>query len=212
MTQIQNHTMMLFQAPTVAAASVISSLLLSLDHPRVPVVDVIKVYGSLATPECYGSKAPAGSSCQVSIQKLEEELGLLSSSSISQQDFVSALDNLDFQWPLKPYGLNDDSLRKTATMNKGAETRVYMEELERRGLYDRRNPTGPLPTSLRPKLNKVIQSEPLEASVSQRVFEALGGDSTKTLTKQALENRVGETMDYYSFIDLIGKQAIEWPN
>lgn len=204
--------MMLFQAPAVAATA-ISSLLLSLDQPRVPVIDVIKVYGSLATPECYGSKAPPGSSCQVSIQKLEEELGLLSSSSsITQQDFVAALDNLDFQWPLKPYGLNDDSLRKTATMNKGAETRVYMEELERRGLYDRRNPTGPLPTSLRPKLNKVIQSETLDASVSQSVFEALGGGSTKTLTKQALENRVGETMDYYSFIDLIGKQAIEWPN
>ena len=34
-----------------------------------------------------------------------------------------------------------------------------------RGLYDRRNPAGPLPTSLRPALDALIDAEPLDAAV-----------------------------------------------
>ena len=42
-------------------------------------------------------------------------------------------------------------------VNKGAETRLYMEQLEAAGLYDPRNPMGPLPTSLRPASNPRLQ-------------------------------------------------------
>jgi hypothetical protein len=183
--------------------------------PPVPVVEIVKVYGSLATSECYGSKAPLGSSCQLPLAALEKELGMDKSSSISQDNFDTSLQRLDFQWPLKPYGIDgSERLKKTAVMNKGAETRVYMEELEARRFYDRRNPTGPLPTSLRPQLNKALKAEGIHARVSKLVFSALGGNSMGILTKDALESKFGDAadIDFYGFLDLIGKDQISWPN
>ena len=122
-------------------------------NPPLPVVEVVKVYGRLAGPTCYGMTAPPASSCQIQRQDLLQKLNLLDDdgnaetarSIQSRKEWGITLEQLDFQWPLKPYGV-DKSLSKTAVMNKGAETRVFMDELEARGLYDRRNPTGPLPT------------------------------------------------------------------
>ena len=44
-------------------------------------------------------------------------------------------------------------------VNKGAETRLYMEQLEAAGCTTlaTRNPMGPLPTSLRPASNPRLQ-------------------------------------------------------
>jgi hypothetical protein len=192
--------------------------------PPVPVLEIVKVYGTLAGSDCYGSQAPSGSSCQLPLAALEKSLRLSKPldtdtpgsfrESITQDEFDSSLQNLNFQWPLKPYGLNNEaSLKKTTVMNKGAETRVYMDELESRGLYDRRNPTGPLPTSLRPKLNRALQAEGIDPGVSRLAFESFGG-SKGVLTKHSLEAVFGDTdmIDYYGFLELIGKDQISWPN
>jgi hypothetical protein len=74
-------------------------------HRPIPVLQIIQVYGKLAASECYGSKAPAGSSCQILLDKLENNLGITSATttSISRQDFDEALQRLEFRWPLKPY-------------------------------------------------------------------------------------------------------------
>jgi hypothetical protein len=87
-----------------------------------------------------------------------------------------------------------------------------MQELERRGLYDPHNPTGPLPTSLRPKLNQVFQQQD-SGMARQAAFEALGGRDDGILTKEALEQKFHgcDAMDYYQFLDLIGKENIVWP-
>eukprot|EP00978_Attheya_sp_CCMP212_P028752 scaffold100242_cov31-Attheya_sp.AAC.1 len=69
------------------------------------------------------------------------------------------------------------SVPQTAIVNKGAETRVYMEELERRGMYDPRNPTGPLPTSLRPKLNQALNQEKMDPQAASLIFRALSSSS-----------------------------------
>ena len=182
----------------------------------VPVLEVIKVYGRLAGPECYGKTAPIGSSCQVTEKDVMRTFQLddVNDSSLTEEDFRERLSKADFQWPLKPYGI-DKSLTKTATMNKGAETRVYMDLLEERGLYDRRNPTGPLPSSLRPTLNKQLQQEGIDSATTHRVFEAMGGKNgqlqSKLLRKSLLETPTGDDLDYYGFLDLIGKETVIWP-
>jgi hypothetical protein len=96
-------------------------------------------------------------------------------------------------------------------MNKGAETRVFMDQLEERGLYDKRNPTGPLPTSLRPQLNRVLQEEGIvDPRTSDRVFQTLGGKDGK-LAAEAVEQMFENRMDFYGFLDLLGKDSITWP-
>lgn len=212
----------------IAAFGVPWGIILALSSPEVtppvPVLEIIKAYGTLASSDCFGSKAPPGASCQLPLATLEKELGLAMSEDttihdsaqegITFDEFNASLQNLNFQWPLKPYGINNgESLKKTTIMNKGAETRVYMDELEERGLYDRRNPTGPLPTSLRPQLNKVLKAEGIDPRVSKLIFQALGGGKS-LLTKQTLESVYGDadTMDYYGFLNLIGKEQVSWPN
>jgi len=97
-------------------------------------------------------------------------------------------------------------------MNKGAETATYMSELERRGLYDRRNPAGPLPTSLRPKLNELLKREGIDDVASERTFRALSGGRGE-MTAETVEEAYGgkDALDYYSFVELIGKENVEWP-
>jgi len=120
-------------------------------------------------------------------------------------------------------------LSKTAVVNKGAETAIYMDELERRGLYDRRNPTGPLPTNLRPEMNKVLEKEGLGEDTVDVVFDALvgaGGDAggssagaatsaggESLLTREGLERVFGErdVIDYYGFLELVPNNRINWP-
>jgi hypothetical protein len=175
----------------------------------IPVLEVIKVYGKLAGPECYGKNSPPASSCEVTLKDLEKTFELGSKGAFTEQEFLDLLNRAEFQWPLKPYGI-DKSLAKTATMNKGAETKVYMDLLEERGLYDRRNPAGPLPTSLRPRLNSQLQKEGVNEDVAHKVYELMGGRNDKLQAEQIAEN-FGGGMDYYIFLELIGKESVVWP-
>lgn len=179
----------------------------------VPVLEVIKVYGKIAGPECYGKVAPEGSSCQITVKDVEWVFHLdkkAETSTMTLEEFQIELDKADFQWPLKPYGI-EKSLSKTATMNKGAETRVFMEQLEGRGLYDKRNPTGPLPTSLRPQLNSILQHEGTDPRTVERLFGALGGSGGELKLAKLREKFSSKAIDYYDFIELIGKETISWP-
>ena len=178
----------------------------------VPVLEVIKVYGSLASSECFGATAPSGSSCQLPLDHLQTKL-FQDTVSLSREDFARIIvTQSHFQWPLKPYGI-DKSLSKTAIMNKGAETKIFMDELEARGLYDRRNPTGPLPTSLRPKLNQQLEQEGINPAVVDRVFLMFNGGKPGELTYERLRETFQgkEALDYYSFVELFGKESISWP-
>jgi hypothetical protein len=183
-----------------------------LDAPRaqpLPVLEIVKVYGKLAGTECYGKSAPIDSSCEATLRDIEAKFQLEETKSLTRESFREQLNIIDFQWPLKPYGV-DKSLSKTATMNKGAETRVYMEELESRGLYDRRNPTGPLPTSLRPQLNAALQREGISARTADIIFDALGGTNGR-LEAEQISVIFSHNLDYYGFLDLLGKDSVIWP-
>lgn len=190
----------------------------------IPVLEVLKVYGKLAGPDCYGKKAPQGSSCQIRLQDLEQTFLSLDTNEsngattankrtiVSREEFESKLERIEFQWPLKPYGINEKTLTKTSVMNKGAETRVFMEELESRALYDSRNPTGPLPTSLRPVLNRHLQSEGiLDARAIDLAYEALFGGSGDDNGRGLLMGEETKFIDYYDFLKLIGPNSISWP-
>jgi hypothetical protein len=143
------------------------------------------------------------------LRYIEAKFQLEETKSLTRESFREQLNIIDFQWPLKPYGV-DKSLSKTATMNKGAETRVYMEELESRGLYDRRNPTGPLPTSLRPQLNAALQREGISARTADIIFDALGGTNGR-LEAEQISVIFSHNLDYYGFLDLLGKDSVIWP-
>lgn len=192
--------------------------------PPVAVLDLIRVYGRLAGDECFGRRVPkaSGASCQLTLDQSTRALGLDISGyegGLSEEQFISRLRGLAFEWPLKPWGAaGSASNEKTATMNKSAETAVFMAELERRRLYDRRNPTGPLPTSLRPVLNAQIGEEDVDPLAVRACFRALRGDGDGRLTAERLAQTFrkasgGEdVLDYYSFLELV-KQAtrVFWP-
>jgi hypothetical protein len=178
-------------------------------QPPLPVLEIVKVYGKLAGTECYGKSAPRDSSCEAILRDIEVKFQLDETKSLTREEFREKLNSIDFQWPLKPFGV-DKSLSKTATMNKGAETRVYMEELERRGFYDRRNPTGPLPTSLRPQLNAALQREGVKPRTTDIIFDALGGTNGRLEAGQ-ISAIFKHNLDYYGFLDLIGKDSVIWP-
>eukprot|EP00541_Cyclophora_tenuis_P009417 CAMPEP_0116571178 /NCGR_PEP_ID=MMETSP0397-20121206/17405_1 /TAXON_ID=216820 /ORGANISM="Cyclophora tenuis, Strain ECT3854" /LENGTH=213 /DNA_ID=CAMNT_0004099225 /DNA_START=1100 /DNA_END=1738 /DNA_ORIENTATION=- len=172
---------------------------------NVPILEVIKVYGKVAGPTCFGKTAPKGSSCQATREDFDRFTG--GSSSNSKEQLAAQLNKMDFQWPLKPYGV-EKSEYKTAIVNKGAETRLYTEELEQRGLYDRRNPTGPLPTSLRPNLNRILQQEGVSQDAVDLVFDRLAGTNGILNADFLFQGR--PTIDYYDFLEFLGKKSITW--
>ncbi len=160
----------------------------------VPVLDVLQVYGRLAGPECFGKTVPAaaGASCQLTAERLRETIG-----ETSEAGFEARLATLPFRWPLKPYGTAaSPSNVKTVAINKNAETAVYMRELEQRRLYNRNDPTGPLPTSLRPALDAQLSRESINPEASKLAFRAL---------------RDAPTLDWFSFLERIGAEQVVWP-
>mmetsp|Transcript_31927 Transcript_31927/g.67124 ORF Transcript_31927/g.67124 Transcript_31927/m.67124 type:complete len:218 (-) Transcript_31927:91-744(-) len=205
-------------AVSIAASILVASTSPSIDQPNLvpaPALQVIVGYGKLAGKTCFGKASPPGSSCQLPLTDLGKELGLDSEgSSLTKGEFNRRINELEFQWPLKPYGINEKSMAKTSVINKGAETAYYMDEIERRGMYDRRNPTGPLPTSLRPKLNTILNREGIGDDTSNVIFGALAGDFdaeqlTQDELKRTFEGR--SSIDYYGFLDLVGNKNINWP-
>ena len=156
----------------------------------VPVMDVLQVYGRLAGPECFGKTVPAaaGASCQLT-DKISDA---------TEAEFEARLAALPFRWPLKPYGTAaSPSNVKTVAINKNAETAVYMRELEQRRLYNRNDPTGPLPTSLRPALDAQLSREPISPEASKLAFRALQNAPTP--------------LDWFSFLERIGAEQVIWP-
>lgn len=178
----------------------------------VPAVEMVKVYGKLAGPECFGRIVPAsvGASCQLPLSRLAAELEL-EDGPVDEAAFESRLDSLSFRWPLKPYGTaGSDSNVRTVGLNKNAETALYMGELETRGLYDKHNPSTPLPTSLRPTLNAALQREKVPPEAASLAFRSLSGGA-RTLSADGLARLGPEPLDYFSFIDLVGKMNMVWP-
>jgi hypothetical protein len=67
---------------------------------------------------------------------------------------------------------------------------------EQRRLYVSHDPTGPLPTSLRPALDAQLSREPISPEASRLAFQAL---------------RDAPTLDWFSFLERIGAEQIVWP-
>jgi hypothetical protein len=99
------------------------------------VLGVIIVLASLPGPLCYGKIAPLGSSCQITSSELKHALGLnhldeSSSLSLHARAIGSSTGTSRVSVASKALRLRrreDKSLEKTALMNIGAETRLYMQ-------------------------------------------------------------------------------------
>ena len=93
---------------------------------------------------------------------------------------------------------------------KSCKTRVCM------GLYDPRNLTGPLLTSLWPALNAHLQKMGVQSETTSQVFWALSGGKALLSGDVDWDRIFGSqdstaVLDYYEFIQLIGGQnAVEW--
>jgi hypothetical protein len=227
----------------VATAAVIPTSCAATDavthHPPVPIIDVIQTYGRLASPRCFGKTSAAGSVCQLTLDDALQKLGLgpesPAAAALDEAAFRAALDGQHFAWPLKPWGTagSEASNARTATMNKNAETAVYMAELESRGMYNPRNPAGPLPTSLRPALDRAIETGGINPQSVGAIFRALaanersgsgsGGAGASVLSASGLERAFSQaatdlgtgeptTLDYYGFLHLIQREVpVVWP-
>ena len=75
--------------------------------------------------------------------------------------------------------------------------RETLRTQEQRRLYDAHDPTGPLPTSLRPALDAQLSREPISPEASKLAFQALRGDAP--------------TLDWFSFLERIGAEQVAWP-
>ena len=216
---------------SASAAAMLSSLRGAAAAESVDVVEILKVYGRLAGSECFGKTVPAqqAASCELTGESLRAAL-LQSSGPWDEAEFMRWLIAQPFRWPLKPWGTaSSSSNAKTATMNKSAETAVFMLELERLGLYDPRNPTGPLPTSLRPQLNAKLGEEAIDARAGRVAFRALTGaaeSGSTSLTADRLERTLRDAagggegaaaaLDWYTFQALVGREngdvRLVWPS
>ena len=170
----------------------------------VPVMDVLQVYGRLAGPECFGKTVPpsAGASCQLTAERIRETIG------DSEAGFEARLAALPFRWPLKPYGTAaSPSNVKTVAINKerrdgGVHARTRNKSASRIGnkrttrhCEHRRarshDPTGPLPTSLRPALDAQLSREPISPEASKLAFRALARRAHAGLVLVPREDRRG---------------------
>ena len=180
--------------PLLAAPAGASS---TSELPLIQILELIKIYGRLAGSDCFGASVPAasGASCQLGGKVLQTAVGGSGGGQWSEAQFVEWLGEQPFRWPLKPWGAaRSPSNAKTVVMNKSAETGVFMGELERRGMYDPRNPTGPLPTSLRPRLNAAIGAEPIDPTASRLVFRALAGAEAGEATPVLSSDRLARAL------------------
>jgi hypothetical protein len=213
----------------------------SLSQSQLSIVEVIKVYGKLAGRSCYGQLAPVGSSCQLTRSDLDTKLfgvsfhdvgTALTTAKLSRDAFQYRLqqqDQLEFGWPLKPFGVaGSPSLVKTATMNKGVEARIYNQLLERNHLYNPHNPTSPLPSSLRPQLNQILQQQGIDPNTVDAIYRRFLGTDRKattttsssttttlstSLTREQLDKTLfaqQEELDFYEFLEFLGVDNISW--
>ena len=67
---------------------------------------------------------------------------------------------------------------------------------EQRRLYDSHDPTGPLPTSLRPALDAQLSRELISPEASKLAFRALRG---------------APTLDWFSFLERVAAGEVVWP-
>ena len=95
-------------------------------------------------------------------------------------------------------------------MNNGVETALYMDEIERRGIHNWRDPMGPLPIYLWPKINDEIGRENVDPGTVDTVFRALTGGDFELMELQLERLYDGqESLDYYSFWEIIGNDNIQ---
>lgn len=214
---VQQHESLMSMYPSLLAETTTTTA------DRLSIVQVIQVYGRLASRDCYGLLAPVGSSCQLTRWGLYSKLRLVDrDSGINRDEFERVVQEQSFGWPLKPFGVaGSSSVTKTATMNKGVETRIYNQLLERYQLYNPHNPASPLPTSLRPQLDDILQSQDVDAYTIDAIYDRLvrsdtttsAAGASRTLTREQLDQLLfskQDALDFYEFVDLLGVDNISW--
>mmetsp|Transcript_26640 Transcript_26640/g.42832 ORF Transcript_26640/g.42832 Transcript_26640/m.42832 type:complete len:129 (-) Transcript_26640:151-537(-) len=121
---------------------------------------------------------------------------LKGSSSISKEQFKENIRDLQFEWPLKPYGQEMENKVKTVILNKPAELSEWKEAARRKNLGD----PFYLNASEREKLNKAISAEELTEAAVDALFKILSSDGN-SIRADDISRLSG--MDWYAFSDLL---------
>mmetsp|Transcript_26435 Transcript_26435/g.36906 ORF Transcript_26435/g.36906 Transcript_26435/m.36906 type:complete len:243 (-) Transcript_26435:236-964(-) len=157
--------------------------------------DTVSLFGRIATSSCYG-KIANRATCQIDGENLMGRL-LKGSSSISKEQLKENIRDLQFEWPLKPYGQEKENKVKTVILNKPAELSEWKEAARRKNLGD----PFYLNASGREKLNKAISTEELTDDAVDALFKILSSDG-KSIRADDISRLSG--MDWYAFSDLLG--------
>jgi len=166
----------------------------------VEVFDVVNLFGRMANPTCFGSIAKHAS-CQIDTKSLGVQLfsdAASSSSAISKEDLKNRVNEMAFEWPLKPYG-TEDQRAKTVTLNKPAELSEWKTQAKRKNLGDLFYLNG----SDRDRVNSALAKDPVSDQAIDNLFKALSKDG-KSVGKEDIALLSG--MDWFEFSSLIFNQ------
>jgi len=176
-----------------------SSLAAGCSNAAVATFDTINVFGRIATPECYG-KTASRATCQINSDKLKRRVFRDGESGISLSEFKSRLNELEFEWPLKPYGETSENKEKTATLNKPAELSVWKEISKAKNLVDPFYLNG----KDRDRVNRAVQSDSVTDEALQAFVKILGKNGN-SINKEDLTSLDG--MDWFQFVDLMTSES-----
>mmetsp|Transcript_68855 Transcript_68855/g.217702 ORF Transcript_68855/g.217702 Transcript_68855/m.217702 type:complete len:294 (+) Transcript_68855:47-928(+) len=187
----------------------------------VEVLDLLNVYGRLAGRACFGSTAPEGLSCQLGMEDFDR-LVFRTGEPVSEAAFLEALAAAPPRWPLRPAAAR----RQTALAAKLAEPRVLKEAAFARW-FDR-PAEAPRDRELPTAVAAALGSEALPEGAARLVYARLmrGGPPSRPAAAPTSSPEVGlsrdrvasllrsqadAVLDWYSFLDLVGRPWVMWP-
>jgi len=164
------------------------------------VLDVIKMFGRMANPSCFGSVAKHAS-CTIDTSSLGKQLFAQpssSSSKMTKEELKTKVNEMAFEWPLKPYGTKEERV-KTATLNKPAELNEWKNQAKIKNLGDPFYLNG----KDRDRLNAAVGFDNVSDEALDALFNALSKDG-KSIGEEDIQLLSG--MDWFEFSSLIFNQ------
>lgn len=181
----------------------------------VEVLDVLNLYGRLAGSGCFGRTAPAGLSCQLGMEDFDRVV-FRGAAAVDEGSFTAALRATAPRWPLRPAV----PPQQTALASRLAELRVLKDAAFNRFSTPGYNPSDrELPVAVA----TALASEELPMAAVHLVFVRLAGSGRSSaelprgagLTREGVASMLasleGRALDWYSFLDLLGRQWVTWP-
>eukprot|EP00472_Partenskyella_glossopodia_P004713 CAMPEP_0197526434 /NCGR_PEP_ID=MMETSP1318-20131121/17832_1 /TAXON_ID=552666 /ORGANISM="Partenskyella glossopodia, Strain RCC365" /LENGTH=262 /DNA_ID=CAMNT_0043080597 /DNA_START=14 /DNA_END=802 /DNA_ORIENTATION=- len=159
--------------------------------------DKVSVFGRLADSGCYGNVAKHAS-CTIDQKSVSLKLfgNDIKNAKLSKDELKEKLNQMPFEWPLKPFGVSADQKQKTVTLNKPAELTEWKYAATRKNMGNSFYLNG----SDRDKLNRALESENVSDDAVEVLFKLLSSDG-KIVKAGDIKKVSG--MDWYDFTDMV---------